>query len=221
MRVLVLGIVCVAAAAAPAFAQSSQNDRAYVTVGGGMAISPDVTSGDVLGEVGMRVAPNLFVFGDLGQFHNLQPSLVQPSVDATDAALSATGLTVTGTGRVPALQVLGGVRYTIATRSTIAPYVLGAAGLARLSPTAQFIYGSGTLPGSTPISGDDVTSQLVTLGDFTQPAATNAFMFSVGGGVQVPVAPRVSVDVGYRLSRIDADTPLNAHSIVAGIGYRF
>jgi opacity protein-like surface antigen len=210
---------CIACCAQPSFAQS---DRAYVNVGGGMAISPDATSGDVLGEVGVRVARNLFVFGDVGQFHNLQPSLVQPTIDATDATLSASGIAVTGSGRVPAWQTLGGVRYLIPMRSGITPYVLGGAGFARLSPTAQFIYSSGTLPdGTTPASGDDVTSQIALLGDFTQPAATSAFMFTVGGGVQVPVAPRVSVDVGYRVSRISADTPVNAQSIVAGVGYRF
>jgi outer membrane protein with beta-barrel domain len=220
MRKVLMVAACVACWARPSFAQA---DRAYVNVGGGMAISPDATSGDVLGEIGVRVARNLFVFGDVGQFHNLQPSLIQPTVDATDAALSADGLAVTGTGRVPAWQTLGGLRYQIPTRVGATPYVLGGAGLARLTPAAQFVYASGTLPGATlsPTVGDDVTSQLVSLGDFTQPAATNALMFTVGGGVQVPVASHVSVDVGYRVSRINADTPVNAQSVVAGVGYRF
>jgi opacity protein-like surface antigen len=220
MRILMMVAACVLCGAAPALAQS---ERGYANVSGGMAISPDTTSGDVLGEVGVRVARNLFVFGDVGQFHNLQPSAAQPTVDATVLALSSDGLTVTGTARVPAWQMLGGVRYLIPTRSAATPYVLGGAGLARLSPTAQFIYASGPLPGATvtPTSGDDVTSQLVSLGDFTNPAATNAFMFTLGGGVQVPIAPRLNVDVGYRLSRINTDTPVNAHSIIAGIGYRF
>jgi opacity protein-like surface antigen len=99
--------------------------------------------------------------------------------------------------------------------------VLGGAGLARLSPTAEFLYASGSIPGAAPMPGDDVTSQLVSLGDYTNPAATNAFMFTVGGGVQMPIAPRLSVDVGYRVSRIDSDTPVNAQSIMAGVGYRF
>ena len=99
--------------------------------------------------------------------------------------------------------------------------VLGGAGVARLTPAAAFIYSSGTLQGTTPALGDDVTAQLVSLGAFTQPAPTNAFMFTIGGGVQMPTAPRVSVDVGYRLSRIEADTPTNAHGVVVGIGYRF
>src|SRR5438067_5992870 len=46
--------------------------------------------------------------------------------------------------------------------------VLGGAGVARLTPAAAFTYSSGTLPGTTPALGDDVTSQLVSLGAFTQ-----------------------------------------------------
>jgi opacity protein-like surface antigen len=220
MRRLIITAACIGCCASPSFAQS---DRAHVNVGGGLAVSPDAKSGDVVGEVGVRVAPNLFVFGDVGQFHNLQPSLVQPTVDATEAALLANGVTVIGTGRVPALQVLGGVRYLIPTRGNVTPYVLGGAGLARLMPTAEFIYSSGTLAGVAvpPTSGDDLTSQIESLGDFVAPAATNAFMFTVGGGVQVPVAPHVSVDVGYRVSRVNGDTPISAQSIVAGVGYHF
>jgi opacity protein-like surface antigen len=219
VRVLILIAACVAGCAQPAFAQG---DRAYVNVSGGMAIAPDSTSGNILGEVGVRVARNLFVFGDVGQIHNLQPSLVQPAIDAASAALSESGVTVTGTGRVPAWQTLGGVRYLFPTHTGLTPYVLGGVGVARLSPTAEFTYASGALPdGSTATPGEDLTSEIMLLGDYTQPAASNAFMFTLGGGVQLPVAPHVKVDVGYRLSRIDADTPVNAHSIIAGVGYRF
>ena len=219
MRVLILIAACVAGCAPPAFAES---DRAYVNLAGGMAIAPDATSGNILGEVGVRVARNLFVFGGVGQIHDLQPSLIQPAIDAASAALAENGVTVTGTGRVPAWQTLGGVRYLIPTRTGLTPYVLGGAGVARLSPTAEFTYASGALPdGSTATPGANLTSEVMLLGDYTQPAATNAFMFTIGGGVQVAVAPRVSVDVGYRASRINGDTPVTANSILAGIGYRF
>jgi opacity protein-like surface antigen len=177
----------------------------------------------VAGEFGVRVARHLFVFAEVGQFHNVQPSMVQPAVDAADASLASSGATVTGTGRVPAWHTIGGVRYSIPARGGVSPYVLGGAGFARLSPTAQFIYQDGTLPGATitPTIGDDVTAQVVSSGAFLQPAATNAFMFTAGGGVEVPVAPHVSVDAGYRVSRISADTPVTAQSVVAGVSYRF
>jgi opacity protein-like surface antigen len=218
MRVLIIAATIIAATAAPSFAQT---DRGYITAGGGVAISSDTTSGDVVAEVGWRIAPNLFVFGDVGQFHNLQPSQLQPTVDSAEVMLSANGIAVDGTARVPAFHAIGGLRYAFPTGKGFSPYVLGGIGFARLSPTAEFTYSSGTLTGFTPTAGDDVTSELTSLGDFTPPAATTAFMFSLGGGVDVPVAPHLMIDVGYRLSRVQADTPVNASSIVAGFGYRF
>jgi opacity protein-like surface antigen len=208
--------------AGPAFAQM-QAERVYVTGVGGFATTPDTTSRDVMGEVGVRVARNLFVFGDLGQFHNLQPSVVQPTVDATTAILSAgQGLNVNGTARVPAWYSVGGLRYEVPIQSRVSPYVLAGLGVARLNPTAQFTFVSGPMPdGSTQSVGADVTSQIIAAGDFTVPPATTAFMFTLGGGVQIPVARHWAIDAGYRFSRVAADTPLNAHGATFGFGYRF
>ena len=220
MRAVMMAVTVAVLTAAPLFAQT---ERGYVTGVGGFAVTPDTTSGDVLGEVGVRVAPHLLVFGDLGQFHNLQPSDIQPTVDSTTALLSGSmGLNVVGTARVPAWYSVGGIRYEVPTRGGVSPYVLGGIGFARLTPTAQFTYSSGTLPdGSTPTVGDDVTAQLVSAGDFTAPAATTAFMFTIGGGVAIPVAPHWAVDAGYRFSRVAADTPLNAQGLTFGFSYRF
>jgi hypothetical protein len=219
MKILLI-TATLALAAVPAFAQSS---NVYANVAGGFAVGPDGTSGDMLGEVGVHLTPRLSVFGDIGQFHNLQPSTVQPSVDSTAATLAAGGLSVTGEARVPAWYSMAGVRWTSPETARLTPYVFGGAGFARLTPSAKFTYNSGTLVGAVtaPVSGDDVTTQLVSLGDFTQPPASTAFMFSVGGGVETPIAPHLVADVGYRVSRVSADTPLNAQSVTFGVGYRF
>ena len=219
MRVLFIAAT-VALVAAPSYAQSS---NVYASLSGGFAVSPDGTSGDVQGTVGYRVTPHLSVFGDIGQFHNLQPSQVQPSVDAVDTTLGAGGLSVTGVARVPAWYSMGGVRWTVPMNAHLSPYVFGGLGFARLTPTATFTYSSGTLLGAAtpPSAGDDVTSQIVSLGDFTQPPSSTAFMFAVGGGVEAPIAPHLVADVGYRISRISADTPVNAQSVMFGVGYRF
>jgi opacity protein-like surface antigen len=205
--------------AAPAAAQT---DRAYVAGFSGFAISPDTTTANTLGEVGVRVAPHLFAFGNFGQFYDLEPSTLQPAVDSTVSTLSAAGLNVSGSARVPAWYGLGGVRYQIPTSNRISPYVLGGLGFARITPEATFLYTNGTLPdGSTPVTGDDVTSTLVTAGDFAKPPATNAFMFSLGGGVAVPVAQHWAVDVGYRFSRMDTETAIHTQGVTFGFGYRF
>jgi opacity protein-like surface antigen len=216
MRALIT-VLAVLVFPAASFAQT----RGYADLAGGFAVSSDHTSGDVIGEAGVRVAPNLFVYGNLGRFQNVQPSAFQPTVDATTATLSTGGLAVTGTARVPAWYTMGGVRWVVPTSSRISPYVFGGAGLAHVTDSATFTYASGTLPGSSPVVGDDVTQQLVSLGDYVPPAASNAFMFSFGGGVETPVAPHLVVDVGYRVARVNTDTAFNAQSVTFGFGYKF
>jgi len=104
----------------------------------------------------------------------------------------------------------------------VQPYVFGGAGFARLMPTAQFTLSSGTLPdGPSPAAGSNVTDQLETAGDFPTPVAQTAFMYSMGGGIEVPLARHWAVDAGYRYSRISADTPANVQGGTLGIGYRF
>jgi opacity protein-like surface antigen len=220
MRALFVAAALSLLSAAPSLAQT---ERGYITGVGGFAASTDATSGNVLFDAGVRVAPHLLVFGNLGQFHNLQPSDAEPAVDSTIATLSGSqGLNVIGTARVPAVYSVGGVRYELPTHARLSPYVSAGLGFARLSPTAQFTYSSGLLPdGSTPTVGTDVTSQLVTAGYFTAPPATNAFMYTIGTGVDIPVAQHWAVDVGYRFSRVSADTPLNAQGMTFGFGYRF
>jgi len=137
------------------------------------------------------------------------------------------GLTVNGSGTLPAVYSIGGVRLEIPMSNLFLPYVLGGAGIARLNPTQQFLFASGVMPdGSTPAVGTDVTSTLTTAGTLTMPTASTAFMYTLGGGVQVPIASRWIIDAAYRYSRIAADTtlsaaPLNTNGMTIGLGYRF
>ena len=129
----------------------AQTDRVYITGVGGFARSTDTTSGDAMAEVGVRIAPHLLAFGDVGRFGNLQPSDVQPSIAATTSQLSSSqGLAVIGTGSVPAWYSVGGLRFEVPLQGRVQPYVFGGAGFARLMPTAQFTLSSGTLPDGTP-----------------------------------------------------------------------
>ncbi|HEX7137897.1 MAG TPA: outer membrane beta-barrel protein [Vicinamibacterales bacterium] len=214
-----VGLALAAMPAGPAFAQDT--DPVYVGGAGGFSVTSSDTSGQVVGEAGYRVAQNVFVYGNVGQFHNLSSSQLQPAVDDETATLLNSGLTVTGTATMPAWYTTGGVRVQIPMHRRITPYVFGGAGLAHMMPTAHFTYQSGTLLGATPSPGDDVTSQIVSLGDFAQPAASNALMVSGGGGVEAAIAPHISLDVGYKLSHIAGDTPINAQSVVFGFGYHF
>ena len=219
MRAIPIVISLSLLAASPLCAQT---EPAYITGAGGFAATPDATSGDVVGEVGVRVAPRLLVFGNIGRFHNLESSDLAPTVASTTALAAGTGLDVTATATTPAWYSTGGLRYEVAPKSAFTPYVLGGVGFARITPTAHFTYASGTLPdGSTPSLGADITTALTTAGDFTQPPASTAMMYTLGGGVAVPVARHWNVDAGYRYSRVASDTPVNVQGATFGVGYRF
>ena len=223
----------IALTAAPTFAQESaaqkgwENAPGYITGMGGFARATGDTTGDLLVEGGVRVAPHVMVFADVGQFRSLTADL-QPTLASTTAALAANqGLSVIGGGTLPALYSIGGVRVEIPMQGRVLPYVLGGVGAARLTPSAAFTFQSGTMPdGSTPTVGQDITSAIATAGAFTQPPSSTAFMFTLGGGVQALVAPHWVVGAGFRYSRIAADTtlsasPLNANGLTFGAGYRF
>lgn len=215
--------------AAPVFAQESGATiaRGYITGLGGFASSVGHTTGDMSLEAGVRVAPHLMVFGSVGHFGNLQSEL-QPTLDSTTTDLTASeGLTVVGSGTVPATYGQGGVRFDIPSRARVTPYVLGAFGVARLTPTPAFAFSDGVLPdGSTPAVGTDITSAIATAGLFTTPTPSTAALFSLGGGIQVPLAAHWMADAGYRFSRVASDTTLSTsalktNGLAVGIGYRF
>ncbi len=229
MRTLMTAVVATMLTAAPLFAQEGggPDAKGFITGLGGFASSLGTTTGNVMVEGGVRIAPHVMIFGNGGRFGNLQADL-QPTFDAATAALSANqGLSVIGGGNLPAWYTTGGVRVEVPAGRRVLPYVLGSVGVARLNPSAQFTFSSGALPdGSTPNVGADVTSALISTGTYTDPPASTAPMFTFGGGAQIPVAPHWVVDAAYRYSRIAADTTLSATPLVTngmtfGFGYRF
>jgi opacity protein-like surface antigen len=230
MRTVMTALIVTLLTAGPLFAQDSKGGpdaRGYVAGLGGFATSLGNTSGDMLVEGGARIAPDIMVIGNLGRFSNLQADL-QPTLDsATNAMAANQGLSVIGAGTLPAWYSTGGLRVDVPTGRRVWPYVLGSMGVARINPKPKFNFSSGTLPdGTTPDVGTDVTAAIVSAGDFTAPPASNAFMFTFGGGGELRVAKRWVVDAGYRYSRIAADStlsasPLNTNGMTFGAGYRF
>ena len=175
---------------------------------GGFAGSITNTTGDIVLEGGVRIAPHVMVFGNVGRFGNLQADL-QPTLAPRRPRSPPTRVLPSSAAGAAASYVTGGLRVEVPVNSRVMPYVLGGVGVARLDPTAQFTFSSGTMPdGSTPAMGTDVTSSTHAGGSFTDPPPSSAFMFTLGGGVQVPVAPHWVVDAGYRYSRIAADSTL-------------
>src|SRR5206468_6866450 len=114
MKTLMTAAAIAVLAAAPLLAQengaSGPDATGYVTGLGGCAASVGNTTGDLLVEGGVRIAPRLMVFGNVGRFGNLQADL-QPTLDATTSALANNqGLNVIGGGSLPATYASGGLR---------------------------------------------------------------------------------------------------------------
>jgi opacity protein-like surface antigen len=225
VQVFSIGVTFVALAAAPLFAQEAggQNAKGYVSAFGGTVWAGGNSTGSVVFEGGARIAPHVMVFTNVGRFANLQADL-QPTLDLTTTALSNPGLGITGGGTLPAWYGVGGLRAEIPANKHALPYLLGGIGAAHLNPMPQLRFASGNMPdGSIPDVGTDVTTALVAAGNYATPPASTAFMF--GGGVQVPLVPHLAVDLGYRYSRIAADsalstTALNTNAMTFGCGYR-
>jgi len=230
MRNLSMAAALVLLAAAPLFAQEKSTipeERGYITGVGGFTTSVGNTTGAVQIEGGVRIAPHVMAIGNIGRYSDIQAD-IQPTIDAATSMLAANqGLNVIGSGKLPAGFFTGGLRADVPTSIRLRPYILGTIGVAHLTPSATFAFSSGTMPdGSTPNTGDDVTTTLVASGIYTPPSSSNAFMFTFGGGVEVPVAPHWIVNADYRYSRIAADTtlsatPLNLNGMTFGFGYRF
>jgi opacity protein-like surface antigen len=213
----------------PLFAQErgATDPGGYVTGLGGFSVGLGDKSGNTLIEGGVRVAPHVMVFGNLGHFTNLQGDL-QPTLDATASTLATTdGLDVTTSGRVPATYGTVGVRVELPMGTHVMPYLLGGIGEAHLKPTARLAYAGGIMPdGSTPDIGTDVTASIASAGAFTTPATSHAMTATFGGGLQIPIAAHWAIDAGYRYTRIAADSnlgssPLNTNGMAFGFGYRF
>ena len=200
----------------------------YITGMGSFTTSGGNTTGDFLLEGGVRVLPHVMVIGNVGRLGNLQSDL-QPTLDATTTALANNqGLSIMGAGSLPATYVTGGLRLEVPANHHILPYMLGTMGVAHFNPSPTFTFASGVMPGngSVTVVGTDVTSALESTANFTLPATSNAFIFTLGGGVQLPVIPHWIVDAGYRYSRVAADSTLsasalNANTVTFGFGYRF
>lgn len=230
MRVLVVTFtLAVVGAASPLLAQErpTSDPRGFITGLGGTTSALGNTTSAMQVEGGVRIAPHLMIFGNLGRFGDLHGDL-QPSLDAAVSSLSTNqGLDVTSTGTIPAWYGSTGLRASLPVRGPVSPYVLGGFGFARLNPKAQFTFNSGTMPdGSTPTVGSDVTTAVESIGVFTQPTASTSSMFTTGAGAQVLFGPHWTLDAGYRFYRIAANpdldsTALKSNGVTFGAGYRF
>jgi opacity protein-like surface antigen len=149
-------------------------------------------------------------------------------VNTTTSVYANHAVSLTGGGSLAVWYGVGGLGVMGPTLGRWTPYASGAIGVARLNPSVQFTYNSGTIPGRTtaPSAGSDVTAALESAGYFKAPASSNARMVRVNGGIQLAIGSRMIADGQYRYSQLAADTVLaskavSTNAIAFGLGVRF
>jgi opacity protein-like surface antigen len=211
MKTTVAAILVWVAFAGAARAQSLS--RGYVE---GIAQSTfgGVTSQGYGAEGGVNLSPNVQVFGEFMRVNDTTTSTLTSSAQVIANALAQTQPNVGYHAEQPATFGAGGVRFLFATNSSLEPYVLVGAGVAKVSKNVSYT-----------INGTDVTSTLgqygVVLGTDLSGSETKA-MLDLGGGVVWPVWQKLMIDFQYRYGRVFlSDEGLNINRAGVGVGIRF
>jgi hypothetical protein len=202
----------------------AQEPKVFVEGVGSATFSTNASAGSFGGQIGVRIAKDLFVIADLGRLDNVSPSTLQSRVGQAIQLASYTDIGVTSSSHVPVWYGMGGLRFQSSAPGRFRPFASASFGLARLTPAAAFTFTGGTGQGllaSAPAVGSDVTSQVVALGLFVQPTPETHPMLGLEGGVSVGLGPRLSLDLGYRYARIFSADPLNLSGLMFGVGYHF
>lgn len=166
-------------------------------------------------EGGFTIAKHLQVFALFGRTTNVAPVTLGTNALVMARYLQQTqGTAVSFTAKEPAAFGAAGVKYMIPTGNSAEPYVMGGAGLARVSSNVHFL-----------VAGSDVTSNLtsygVTLGTNLSGQSTKP-MLDLGGGVTWPLWKNVAIDLQYRFGRIlNGDRSITTHLAGAGLAVRF
>ena len=204
---LALGVVMLVTAAAPALAQDVP--RAVVRGFGGVTFMSETAT--VFGAgMGVRLNDHVEVFGELGRLTNILPHALQRDLDDAARAIgSYFGGPLTIDGKAPGFYGLGGIRVSRAAGPRLRVYAEAGAGTAR--GTSDITAHAGTA---------NVSREVVRA--LTIKESETAPLFTAGGGVTVPIAANLGLDIGYRFMRIFTDDPrINTANMSAGLRWGF
>jgi len=160
------------------------------------------------GAIGGRIAGWVEMTGEFGRMQDVTPKDLRDLLRAVPGVPNGAVFV-----RVPAYYGLLNVKL-VPSHGVLRPFVTGGAGLARLDP--QFTFGSA----------------VVTLPSVFTPERSTRPMATVGAGLRLGLGPHLTVDGGYRYSRIFSDYNVdrnlrndriltNVGAFYAAIGVRF
>jgi opacity protein-like surface antigen len=216
--------VCVAAAtlalggvarAQPPAASAGERDRGYAEVVLQSAFG-NVTSQNFGAEVGVTIVKHVQVFAEVGKTRDVATPALGANAQRIAAHLSTVDPNVSFSVKEPVTFGVLGVRFLLPVPGRVQPYVLGGAGIAKVTQSVKFFSGGTDVtanlaqPPYYTVLGTDLT------GDFTKP------VFVVGGGVAYPIWQRILLDFQFRFGRIMAeDDAITVGRAGLGVGVRF
>jgi opacity protein-like surface antigen len=213
MRSFVMVVLGTLAFSSVVHAQSSAPGKGYVEAVAQSAFG-NVTSQSFGGEFGVTVVPNVQLFLDVGQVHNVATAQISTAAATIAGYLSQAQTNVGYRIKQPVTFGLAGVKFSVPVTGKLQPYVMAGGGVAKVKQDVTFSVG-----------GSDVTANLAPYGvvlgadlsgSFTKPMAT------VGLGVMWPAWRRLVLDFQYRYGRIFADGQgINVSRAGLGFGVRF
>ena len=207
MKLAVGVFMLVAATAAPALAQNAP--RGVVRGFGGVTFMSETAT--VFGAgMGVRLNDHVEIFGEAGRLTNILPHALQRDLDDAARAIGRYfGGPLSIDGKAPGVYGLGGIRVSRAAGPRLRVYAEAGGG------TAHGTSDITAYAGATNVSREVVRALTI------KPSET-APLFTVGGGVTVPITAHFGLDIGYRFMRIFTDDPrINTANMSAGLRWGF
>lgn len=182
----------------------AQSSDATLLVGGlGGVTFGTVSSAGAAGRVGFKLAPNVFLIGEAGRMGNVMPKELEEFAQFLEDDLEfELGAPVTLEFSVPANYGFVGVRF-VQPRQSLNLFAEAGIGAGQISVNLS----------KAEVLGIDVTDDVNDLIDDEVPSETKV-LFALGGGLNVPMGQRTSIDVGYRYTRIATEDPAINSSMV-------
>jgi opacity protein-like surface antigen len=194
---VLIGAVMAIGLAAPAAAQDPPGPRMFAGGLAGVTFGTE-TSSAIAGQFGVRIARDLFVIGEFGRMQNVLPDEVADQLPLAEEFFEAiVGIPLNIELKSPALYAFGGIRWQQSGR--------------RLAPFAEAGVGFAHLTGDIKVNGLEIEDILEQFGagfgdvidlDEVIDRTANEFLLAFGGGVNIGLTRNLSVDAGYRFTRI-------------------
>ncbi len=203
----------------------AQTDFHGFLQGGVGATFGSQTSASYGGEVGIDVNSALQVVVDVTYMSNIINSTLSSEVVSAIGSYVPPGGQPASVIHEAGYSYMAGVRYLVA-RGPVAPYLQGTAGVMQLSLQIQDANGNDTTERYTASSlntnGTTTTAPLG--GSFVGAGDISALKFVAGvaAGIEVPVASRLRLDIGYAYSRpFGTTTNFNISRVYGALAFRF